>query len=94
MTEEAQAQWEELVLLTAQLDGVPAELVREHRSDDYGCCAGCKLPQSGNRVWPCTLFALGVAATEARAGRFRRLTGGAAEPACGAPPGQVTGPRR
>ena len=71
----AQAQWEEMVLLTAQLDGVAATLVREHRADDRGDCAGCKLPQSGNQVWPCTLFALGVAATEARAGRFRRLAG-------------------
>ena len=70
----AQAAWEEMVLLTAQLDGVPAALVREHRTDARGDCAGCKLPQSGNQVWPCTLFALGVAATEAQAGRFRRLT--------------------
>ena len=71
--EKSQAKSEALVMLTAQLDGVPATLAREHRSDDHGCCVGCKLPQSGNQVWPCTLFALGVAATEARAGRFRRL---------------------
>lgn len=69
-----QADWEEMVLLTSQLDGVPATLVREHRADARGNCAGCKLPQSGNQPWPCTLFALGVAATEARAGRFPRPT--------------------
>lgn len=71
--DQAQARWEALVLQTAQLDGVPAILVREHRSDDHGRCAGCTLPQSGSQVWPCTLFALGVAATAARSGRLPRL---------------------
>ena len=72
VTEEAWAEWEEAVIATAQLDGVPETLVREHRADDRGHCRGCALPQSGDQRWPCTLFALGVAATEARAGRFRR----------------------
>lgn len=69
-----QAEWEELVILVAKLDGVPELLVREHRADDYRHCIGCKLPQAGEQPWPCTLFALGVAAIEARAGRFRRRT--------------------
>ena len=66
-----QAEWEELVMLVAKLDGVPDALVNEHRADDRRHCLGCKLPQAGDQVWPCTLFALGVAAIEARAGRFR-----------------------
>ena len=65
------AKWEILVVLTAQLDGVPEALVAEHRADEHGRCLGCRLPQSGDQVWPCTLFALGIAAIEARAGRFR-----------------------
>lgn len=66
------AEWEALVMLTAQLEGVPEALVRDHRADDDGRCRGCALPQSGDQRWPCTLFSLGAAATEARAGRFRR----------------------
>ena len=73
-----QAEWEELVILVAKLEGVPDALVEEHRADDRRRCVGCKLPQAGDQTWPCTLFTLGVAATEARAGRFRLR---AAEPA-------------
>ena len=66
-----QAEWETLVVLVAQLDGVPDALAKEHRADNHGRCLGCRLPQSGDQVWPCTLFAFGIAAIEVRAGRFR-----------------------
>lgn len=68
------AEWEELVILVAELEGVPDALAKEHRADDHRRCTGCRLEQAGDQPWPCTLFALGVAAIEARAGRFRRRT--------------------
>lgn len=64
-----QARWKTLVAQIACLDGVPTALVRDHRPNKHGRCAGCKLPQSGDQPWPCTLFALGAAATDMQAGR-------------------------
>ena len=46
-----------------------ARLAADHRDDGDGRCTGCKLPQSGNQEWPCTLHSISVAAFDVLTGR-------------------------
>ena len=61
----------ELAAEMAKLPGVADGLLRRHVTDDRGYCRGCQLPQGGFTRWPCTLYAVAVAARSAQ--RSRRL---------------------
>lgn len=46
-----------------------ARLAADHQDDGHGRCSGCKLPQSGDQKWPCTIYNVSVAALDIRTGR-------------------------
>lgn len=39
-------------------------LLMEHQADRWGRCNGCRLPQSGTPIWPCSVFTLASRARE------------------------------
>ena len=52
-----------------------ARLAADHQDNGHGRCTGCKLPQSGDQKWPCTIYNVSVAALDIRTGRPAAFTG-------------------
>lgn len=63
MTEEERAaRWRITVAEVARMPGVPERLLLAHVPDGTGHCAECSMPESGPKVFPCTLHNLGTEA--------------------------------
>ena len=46
-----------------------ARLAADHQDNGRRRCTGCKLPQSGDQEWPCTIYNVSVAALDLVTGR-------------------------
>ena len=86
--------WAGLVAEIAAMPDVMANLLREHRPDEHGCCLGNGCGTAGRGVptmrWPCSLHTLATAAQRVSAGEER--TGKRTAGAEAAPSDERTGP--